>query len=213
MANLMPSFNLIFRQKRKLLISFLFILLSDFEKYNVGNAFSIQSLSSPRSAKRQNNSHSRTIKSNAFVQNKDLNFCTGFLRSQISQRSHTKTETKHSLFSNQSHSKITTHNMSLSSQSSQDLSNTKHFKYKYLVAIPIILFLSLCKKLITIHSKNLFEDTSYMLSIIFFLSGFGITLERNTTIGKALSAPLATMSLALIIANLGFAPFSSPICE
>jgi uncharacterized membrane protein len=43
------------------------------------------------------------------------------------------------------------------------------------------------------------------------LSTFGITLERRTTVGKALSAPLATMALALLVANLGFIPFSSPV--
>ena len=44
-----------------------------------------------------------------------------------------------------------------------------------------------------------------------WLSTFGTSLERRTTIGKALSAPLATMALALIAANVGIVPFYSPI--
>ena len=36
-------------------------------------------------------------------------------------------------------------------------------------------------------------------------------MERRTTLGKALSAPLATMALALIVANAGILPFSSPV--
>lgn len=84
-------------------------------------------------------------------------------------------------------------------------------KTKFLIAIPMLAFLLLAKKLISIHSHILFQDSTYILSFILFLAGFGVTLERNTTIGKALSAPLATMTLALVVANLGFAPFSSPL--
>ena len=43
------------------------------------------------------------------------------------------------------------------------------------------------------------------------LAGLGISLERNTVVGKALSAPLATMAGALILANLGGLPFTSPV--
>ena len=50
-----------------------------------------------------------------------------------------------------------------------------------------------------------------MLTFILWLSTFGSTLERRTTLGKALSAPLATMALALIVANVGVIPFQSPI--
>jgi len=54
-------------------------------------------------------------------------------------------------------------------------------------------------------------DPSFVLSAILLLSTFGISLERRTVIGKALSAPLATMALALSVANLGFVPFTSPV--
>jgi uncharacterized membrane protein len=58
---------------------------------------------------------------------------------------------------------------------------------------------------------TLHADPTFVLSSILLLSTFGITLERKTIIGKALSAPLSTMALALLVANLGFVPFSSPI--
>jgi uncharacterized membrane protein len=48
------------------------------------------------------------------------------------------------------------------------------------------------------------------LTAILLLSAFGIALERRTTLGKALSAPLATMAAALTAANLGLVPFASP---
>jgi uncharacterized membrane protein len=57
----------------------------------------------------------------------------------------------------------------------------------------------------------LHSDPSFCLTGILLLSAFGISLERRTVIGKALSAPLATMALALIIANIGIMPFDSPI--
>jgi hypothetical protein len=60
--------------------------------------------------------------------------------------------------------------------------------------------------------KAMHGDSTYVLTAILWLSSFGISLEKRTTIGKALSAPLATMALALTIANLGIIPFSSPIC-
>lgn len=56
-------------------------------------------------------------------------------------------------------------------------------------------------------------DPTYVLFSTFAISTFGILLESKTTIGKALSAPLATMAMGLLLANLGFIPFSSPICE
>ena len=59
--------------------------------------------------------------------------------------------------------------------------------------------------------KTLHSNTSYVLSFILWLSTFGISLERRTTVGKALSAPLATMALALVTANVGLLPFDSPI--
>jgi len=45
------------------------------------------------------------------------------------------------------------------------------------------------------------------------LSTFGLSLERRTKLGKALSAPLATMAMALVVANIGIIPFSSPVYD
>ena len=59
--------------------------------------------------------------------------------------------------------------------------------------------------------SSLHADPSYVLTSILLLSTAGITLERRTTLGKALSAPLATMALALTAANIGLLPFSSPL--
>jgi hypothetical protein len=61
--------------------------------------------------------------------------------------------------------------------------------------------------------KALHGDTSYVLSAVLWLSAFGVSLERRTMLGKALSAPLATMALALITANIGLLPFQSPVCK
>ena len=59
--------------------------------------------------------------------------------------------------------------------------------------------------------STLHGDPSYCLTGIILLSTAGITLEKRTTLGKALSAPLATMALALIVANVGMLPFESPL--
>jgi len=59
----------------------------------------------------------------------------------------------------------------------------------------------------------LHNDLTFCLSIMLCLSTFGIALEKNTMIGKALSAPLSTMAMGLIVANLGIIPFASPVCE
>jgi hypothetical protein len=56
-------------------------------------------------------------------------------------------------------------------------------------------------------------DPIFVLSSILLLSTIGISLERRTLVGKALSAPLATMALSLTVANLGLVPFSSPVCK
>ena len=39
----------------------------------------------------------------------------------------------------------------------------------------------------------------------------GIVTERRTQVGKALSANIVTMALALVVANLGLVPFTSPV--
>jgi uncharacterized membrane protein len=60
--------------------------------------------------------------------------------------------------------------------------------------------------LLTLH-----QDPSYCLTAVLLVSTFGIALEQRTMIGKALSAPLATMAVALLLANIGILPFTSPI--
>mmetsp|Transcript_13236 Transcript_13236/g.29248 ORF Transcript_13236/g.29248 Transcript_13236/m.29248 type:complete len:466 (+) Transcript_13236:30-1427(+) len=57
----------------------------------------------------------------------------------------------------------------------------------------------------------LHADPSYVLSSILVLSMVGIVTERRTQIGKALSANIVTMALALLLANLGMVPFTSPV--
>ncbi len=58
---------------------------------------------------------------------------------------------------------------------------------------------------------SLHSNVGYVLTLVLWLSTFGTSLERRTTVGKALSAPLATMALALAAANIGVIPFYSPI--
>lgn len=58
---------------------------------------------------------------------------------------------------------------------------------------------------------GLHSNVGYVWTLVLWLSTFGSSLERRTTVGKALSAPLATMALALIVANIGIIPFSSPV--
>lgn len=55
------------------------------------------------------------------------------------------------------------------------------------------------------------SSPTFCLTALLLLSTFGLTLERRTVVGKALSAPLATMALALLVANLGVIPFESPV--
>jgi uncharacterized membrane protein len=59
--------------------------------------------------------------------------------------------------------------------------------------------------------SSLHSDPSYCLTAVLLVSTFGIALEQRTMIGKALSAPLVTMAVALILANIGLLPFTSPI--
>ena len=76
---------------------------------------------------------------------------------------------------------------------------------------PFTLSLSTIGTTLTRTKTLLHGDPSFVLTGALLLSIFGIVLERKTIIGKALSAPLATMALALIVANLGIVPFASPI--
>ena len=54
-------------------------------------------------------------------------------------------------------------------------------------------------------------NEKYVFTSILAISSFGIELEQRTKIGKALSAPLASMALALMLANFGLIPFESSI--
>ena len=63
---------------------------------------------------------------------------------------------------------------------------------------------------LTLSFSTLSSD-KYVLTSILAISSFGIELEQRTKIGKALSAPLASMALALILANVGVIPFESSI--
>jgi len=58
---------------------------------------------------------------------------------------------------------------------------------------------------------SLHSNVGYVWTVVLWLSTFGTSLERRTTVGKALSAPLATMALALTVANIGIIPFYSPV--
>jgi len=58
---------------------------------------------------------------------------------------------------------------------------------------------------------SLHSNVGYVWTLVLWLSTFGASLERRTTVGKALSAPLATMALALTAANIGILPFYSPV--
>ena len=60
-------------------------------------------------------------------------------------------------------------------------------------------------------SSSLHADPSFVLSSVLLLTMAGIVTERRTQIGKALSANIVTMALALLVANLGIVPFSSPV--
>ena len=59
--------------------------------------------------------------------------------------------------------------------------------------------------------SSLHSNVGYVLTLVLWLSTFGTSLERRTTVGKALSAPLATMALSLAAANVGIIPFYSPV--
>lgn len=54
-------------------------------------------------------------------------------------------------------------------------------------------------------------DDNYVFTSILLISCFGIELEQRTQIGKALSAPLASMVLSATFANVGIIPFDSSI--
>lgn len=82
------------------------------------------------------------------------------------------------------------------------------------IATPIALSLSSFSQwsggLVAFVPTRLHTDPLYCLTAVLGLGAFGLFLERRTTIGKALSAPLATMAAAMLLANLGVIPFASP---
>ncbi len=57
----------------------------------------------------------------------------------------------------------------------------------------------------------LHQDPSYCLTAVLLVSSLGLAIEQRTMMGKALSAPLVTMAVALILANVGILPFTSPV--
>ena len=59
----------------------------------------------------------------------------------------------------------------------------------------------------------LHSSTMFVLMVTLFSSATGLILERDTKIGKSLSAPLTTMALALFLSNVGVMPFSSPVYQ
>lgn len=56
-------------------------------------------------------------------------------------------------------------------------------------------------------------NEAYVWTAVSLLSSSGVALEDNTTVGKALSAPLVTMAAGLAVANFGLLPFASPVYD
>ena len=63
----------------------------------------------------------------------------------------------------------------------------------------------------TLAASALHGDNTFILTTLLIVSASGIALEQKTTFGKALSAPLVTMLISLILANIGMIPFKSPV--
>lgn len=60
-------------------------------------------------------------------------------------------------------------------------------------------------------TSALHGDINFVLTTLLLVSASGIALEQKTTFGKALSAPLVTMLISLVLANVGVIPFKSPV--
>jgi len=60
---------------------------------------------------------------------------------------------------------------------------------------------------------SIFFSTNYVIAAVMAVSAAGIIIEQETVIGKAMSAPLVTMAISLVIANLGLIPFESNVCK
>ena len=82
-----------------------------------------------------------------------------------------------------------------------------------LYATPVALPYTSANAGISTILTSLHADNSFVLSAILIVSACGIALEQETTIGKALSAPLVTMLISLCLANIGTIPFNSPVCK
>ena len=63
----------------------------------------------------------------------------------------------------------------------------------------------------TALKSALHGDINFVLTTLLIVSASGIAMEQNTTFGKALSAPLVTMLISLVLANVGIIPFKSPV--
>lgn len=62
----------------------------------------------------------------------------------------------------------------------------------------------------TAFKSALHGDINFVLTTLLIVSASGIAIEQKTTLGKALSAPLVTMLMSLLLANVGVIPFQSP---
>jgi len=60
-------------------------------------------------------------------------------------------------------------------------------------------------------TSALHGDINFVLATLLIVSASGIAMEQKTTFGKALSAPLVTMLISLVLANIGIIPFKSPV--
>lgn len=54
-------------------------------------------------------------------------------------------------------------------------------------------------------------NINFVLMSLLLVSATGVAMEQKTTFGKALSAPLVTMLISLLLANFGIIPFKSPV--
>jgi len=63
----------------------------------------------------------------------------------------------------------------------------------------------------SLATSALHGDVNFVLTTLLIVSASGIAMEQKTTFGKALSAPLVTMLISLVLANVGIIPFKSPV--
>jgi len=63
----------------------------------------------------------------------------------------------------------------------------------------------------SLATSGLHGDINFVLTTLLIVSASGIAMEQKTTFGKALSAPLVTMLISLVLANVGIIPFKSPV--